>query len=236
MDPTTLTPSAGVVANPAGGVAPALLRPAPVACLAGTVPTLPAYSPPTFHSTMLSIHSVMLKQVRPGAIAFFGDSIMQEVSTQEITPFGMNFGVSGLTIEGLLYKQGDYFEVLDQAGAVVMMIGINNLRTDSPNLANIKDYIMRSINWFTGPLVWSAIVHTGSPEPDRNANLDNVNNHIKSQIASRPKTAIVDINPIVAPSGPLLGGYHGGDGLHWNGATYAVWNGAVKAALKGLIG
>lgn len=236
MDPVTLTPSAGVVANPAGAVAPVLLRPTPVPCLEGVVPTLPAYSSNSFHNTMLSIHSVQLKQARPGAIAFFGDSIMQEVSTQDITPFGMNFGVSGLTIEGLLWKQGEYWEALDQAGAVVLMIGINNLRTDSPNLANIKDYMMRSINWFSGPLVWCKIVHTGSPEPDRNANLDNVNDYLAGQIASRPGTAIVDINPIVAPAGPLLPEYHGGDGLHWSAAAYAVWNGAVRAALKGLIG
>jgi hypothetical protein len=232
LDPTAITPSAGASPqSPFASPVQSITRPKPYACLAGTTPTKVGWSPNAFQSEMLLIHSNNLTGAKPGDVLFFGDSITQMLPAARVTPFAMNFGMSGQTPEGVLQKLDEYAPALNQAGAVSLMIGTNSLRTDSPSIANIQDYIMRIINWLTGPLVWTEIIYTGSPQPDYNANIATVNSYIRAQIGARAKTAIVNINPTVAAGGSLLPAYSA-DGLHLNGRGHDVWVEAIRAALK----
>lgn len=232
VDPTAVTPSSSPF-DPYNEPVQPLGRPAAFGCLAGTVPTKPSFSPPTFYTTMVSVHSVILKNAKPGNIPFFGDSITQQLNVADVTPFGLNFGISGNVSEGILYNLDQYYQALNYSRAVSVMIGTNSLRTVSPVLATVEDYIMRILNWLTGPLIWNKILYTGSPQPDYNSNILAVNNYIAGQLSGRPNCQIIDLNPIVAAGGSLSATYSH-DGLHLNGAGNDVWAGLLKTALNAL--
>lgn len=235
IDPINVTPSADT-GGPYGGVAVKLIRPRSYDCLAGTRPTIPAFTPDTYQAQRTLTQGTVAKTTLPGSVLHFGDSLTECLDVLTVSPYSVNFGIGGDTAEAILHRLngGSYRPPLARANAVCLMVGVNNLRGGG-SASNAKDMITRLVNWFSGPLVWTKIGYMASPQTIAyNAGITDVNAHIEGVLASRPQTAIVDINPIIAPGGTLLPAYDYGDGLHWNTAAYLVWAEAQRDALASL--
>lgn len=235
LDPTNVSPSADT-GGPYGRVATSLLRPRAFNCLAGTKPAIPSFTPSTYQAQRTYTQGVIAQNTPPGSLVHIGDSLTECFDVQNVSPYGVNFGIGEDTAEAILYRLSlaNYVPVLTRARAVSLMVGINNLRSGGA-AANAQDMLNRLVNWFSGPLIWTKIAYMAAPQNVAyNANIQTVNSYITTQLASRAQTAIVDINPIIAPGGTLLPAYDFGDGLHWNAAAYLVWADAQRAALASL--
>lgn len=228
VDPTTLTPKAGAALPANGSPVVNLARPASFACLAGTIPTLPSYSIPTFNGIMLGEHDVMAPQIAAGAVLMFGDSITQQCDMSQVSPFAINLGISGDTCAGLLNRLSHYAAPLSKARAVHVMIGINDISVALSN-ATIQDYMMRIFNWLTGPLIWTKIMP--SRLSDANANIDIVNAYIAGQLSGRSNFATVDMKSALVDGSNLLRTDLSVDNVHLNAAGNALWVSAIRSAL-----
>jgi lysophospholipase L1-like esterase len=228
VDPANLTPKTGAGLPTYGNAAPPLLRPAPFNCLAGTVPTIPSFTPSAYWTATRTIHDVTIAAAGPGSVVFLGDSITQELDVSQISPFGVNFGINGDTLEGLLTRLSAHSAVLSQARAVCLMIGVNDVTAGVSN-ANIQDYFMRVFNWLTGPLVWTKTIRTINST--WNTAIDTNNTYVAGQLSGRSNYAMVDINSQITDGSGLLLAQYAVDDRHLNAAGQAIWRAAVRAAL-----
>jgi lysophospholipase L1-like esterase len=159
--------------------------------------------------------------VPAGAAIFLGDSITQGLATAAVAPYSVNYGIGSATT-GELLDNLPVYKSLRRAGAVFLLIGINDIGRGQTiglegRLQAIADAIPAGV-----PLVWSAImpayVDRADPEAIRQAN-----RAIARTCAARPGCVYVD-------TGALSDAALFSDGVHPNTAGYAVWIGALRDA------
>ena len=62
----------------------------------------------------------------PGRVVFLGSSTFQGLDVSAVTPFGLNLGLGGDTLPGLV-KRAEQYRALGEAHAVFINIGLNDL-------------------------------------------------------------------------------------------------------------
>lgn len=238
-------------ANDAAGVAAYLktqapapaapVWPTPMDCLGGTVPVATAVlqTDMSFISPMLTYFGRMQSNVPAGSIPVIGDSITQAMAVNAIHPACLNFGIGGDTMRSLLGHIN--FPMMHNAGAAVIMIGINDLADETARYGGSQaiadvNYMWddRLAPWMTGKWVVCAItpVSEGLFSGASNSSINAVNAHLEAKFSGNPNVQFVNVNAQLAPTGQLA--YHIGDGLHLNGAGYDILRPAIKAALTAL--
>lgn len=227
--------------------------PTAVDCLAGTNPNWTSsnmYSDELNETAWINARNgfkVTMSTAPSGSIMLLGDSMLANLYEEEISPYALNFGISGESSRQLLYRLNENDSngqpnLIHRAGAVVLLTGIND-GSDSRNgsqsnaaitVTQIYDKIS---GWLTGKVVIVKLVKLNTSvfsTPSNTAFVDYVNNWITTEFGGRSGFAIVDVNPTVAPSGTLLSQYST-DGQHLNTAAgRAVLQNAIKDALENL--
>ena len=182
-------------------------------------PMQPAESVSPFRAGTRAMQRAIDFSARPGAIWFFGDSIVQQMDTGRVTPRTINLGIGEDTINGVLNRIGDH-PALPAAGGIVVAVGINDMRFHAPEdaarsygqlLARLPSAI---------PIVVSAVL----PVDERasrfqlagwNARIHSLNTAIAELCAARPGCTFADAGPAVADATGNLGrSMHVGDGVH----------------------
>lgn len=195
----------------------------------GVVQTWPHYR------AMVGYHAAQDAQVPAGSVVFLGDSITQGLLVSEVTPVGVNYGIGGDNVEGVINRIPRYSS-LSKASGIVLAIGVNDLswRDDDRILA---DYARLLQALPRGPRVLvCAILPVAQPTeairlPDAERRIPALNDRLR-KLAAAHQAAFVDAGPALSDDRGRLGNaFHGGDGIHLNAAGYAVWAKALREAL-----
>lgn len=228
-----------------GGGGDPLAWPSPVDCL-GTLPSLPGMmDPETYHYYASNTYSSRRATNTPdGSVLFYGDSITEAMAVNDITPFGVNMGIGGQYMRGLLNGiNTGANDPIHRAGACVVCIGVNDLGSSYyASKQNAADTVVWMWENQLAPAMtgkWVVVkilpVDTALNPSVLNSQIVTVNTYLQNKFQNNTNVRLVDVNATLAPSGVLLSQYHIGDGLHLNGAGYAVLKPAIKSALDSLL-
>lgn len=221
--------------------------PVGVDCLSGS-PTAPAMFAGEqdinlYNSKCAAFDSAFPSQP-DGTILYIGDSITQYMTVPENS---FNAGISGDTFRGVLNRinRGGSANLIHRCGAVVLLIGINDLVWETGQYGEIQavadvnymhDLLFPKIigKWvIVKPLPINTTIY---PNPNgRNTAIDAVGNYIQTKYSGKSGVAIVDAKSALAPTGQLDPAYTpAGDGVHLNAAGYAVLQPLINTALQSL--
>lgn len=230
---------------PAGGGGGSLQWPQAIDCL-GSFPSIPGMiDPETYHYAASNVYSARrATNTHDGSVLFYGDSITEAMAVNDITPFGINMGIGGQYLRGLLngINTGTN-DPIHRAGACVVCIGVNDLGSayyaSKQNAADTVVWMWE--NQFSPAITgkWVIIkilpVDTSLNPSVLNSQIVTVNTYLQNKFSGNTNVRLVDVNATLAPSGVLLPQYHIGDGLHLSAAGYSVLKPAIKAALDSLL-
>ncbi len=190
-----------------------------------------------YYDRITAYHLRMDGNVPDGATLFIGDSITQGLATLAIENLSVNYGIGSDTTFGVLNRIKRY-ESLKRADAVVLAIGINDLRRRGDemivdNYKKILDSIPRDIH-----VVVSAIL----PVDERVQRVKYKNkrilkiNKLLRELSSKYKNVIFsDAGKLLKnPDNNLKPDFHIGDGVHLSSAGYQVWIKELRRALNSM--
>ena len=219
--------------------------PQPLDCL-GNFPSIPTMvDTETYHYYASNIYSGRrAANTRDGSILFYGDSITEAMAVNDITPFGVNLGIGGQYMRGLINGiNTGANDPIHRAGACVVCIGVNDLGSSyyatKQNAADTVVWIWQ--NQFSPAMTGKWVVIKILPVDSAlnpsvlNSQIVTVNNYLQGKFAGNPNVRLVDVNATLAPAGVLLPQYHIGDGLHLNATGYSILKPAIKTALESLL-
>jgi hypothetical protein len=224
-----------------------------VDCLNGTNPnwtTAGMYSDELNETAWLNARTTFrttMANSPDGTIMLLGDSMLANIREEEISPFAVNLGISGESIRQCLYRINDPDinnnpNLIHRCGAVVILTAINDASDarngSQANAAATVEIIYEKLSgWLTGKVVICKCVRLNSSVfsiPSNTGFVDVVNDWIDEEFGGREGFAIVDVNPIVAPSGSLQTQYTT-DGQHLNTTLgQQVLEGEIRNALAQL--
>lgn len=195
-----------------------------------TAPELSSY-----YDRITTYHFRMNGNVPDGATIFIGDSITQGLATSAISKLSVNYGIGSDTTLGVLNRVRKY-ESLTRANAIVLAIGVNDLRrrNDEKIIANYED-ILSSLPKYI-PIVVSAIL----PVDERVQSVNSENKRITRVNALLNELAGAYDNVTFSDAGILLRGsdnnlkanFHVGDGVHLSSDGYQIWIQELRRALN----
>ena len=166
---------------------------------------------------------------------FLGDSITHGIAADAVTPCAVNYGIQSARTDDLL-KAIPSYKSLNHASAIFLAIGINDLGEGKQIGLNGRfAEIIRLLPRET-PLIWSAIMPTGTKE----TGIDLIairegNETIKSLCAKHARCTFVNTWPLFADTnGQIVRSLYLDDGLHLSPDGYIVWRTALRSALRGV--
>lgn len=156
-------------------------------------------------------------------VVFIGDSITDLADWHDLFPAltVANRGISKDTTAGVLNRMDTI--VSTKAEKAFLMIGTNDIGKDiDPNVTinNYNKIIDELKNNNIEPVVLSVLYTYKDPKRD-NKTINSLNVSLK-QLCSKLGVTYVDLNAYLSKDGSLDRRYSN-DGLHLNGAGYAVW-------------
>lgn len=176
-------------------------------------------------------HALSLGQVSPRPLVLIGDSITQGLEAQRLDPNAVNYGINGDTTLGVRQRLSLYSPVLKQARAVVLAIGINDLRFRS-NQELLTNYWAILATLPPVPVLVSGILPVAEGAMGRvyclrgyNQRIQAVNQALKQGLAAQTGRRFVDHSASLGRDGDgqLDRQFHCGDGLHLNARGYDRW-------------
>jgi len=168
-------------------------------------------------------------------ILFVGDSMIQSMNVSYVTNSGVNFGIAGDTINGVVKRLKDLSSV-SRAKVIVVAVGINDIGQGAGKEKIIESY-SKLFKLLKGrPIVLSGILPVDTLQTEK------WNKYFSNQFISKINTALESMcknngsclftNPSIDLNEKNLNpDYHIGDGLHLNQVGYAIW---VKYLKKGI--
>jgi lysophospholipase L1-like esterase len=223
---------------------PSTMWPTPIDCLAGIAPVpLPSMVSAEQNIPFYDVRNVEFDRIHPnapaGSVVFIGDSIMAGMTVSDITPFGLNMGISGDTLRGIMRRLNRMGadNVLHRAGCGVILAGINDLCYPGEWAAGNVQYLYDMFfaqatgKWI---IVHILPINESMFYSTTNTRIDAINAYIDTKVAAAPAGVftVVDVKAQLAPEGQLLPEYTPvGDGCHLSAAGYAILKQAIKNAL-----
>jgi lysophospholipase L1-like esterase len=199
-------------------------------------PGPPAETISPFRLGMVEMQKRLDLTVRPGAIWFFGDSIIQMMDVGRVTTRAINLGIGEDTIGGVASRITDHPALAD-AGGIVIAVGVNDFwfrsATDAARgYARLLDRLPPG-----KPIIASAVLPVDERAgraglTGRNIQINSLNASISALCASHPACRFVDAGPSLADAtGNLAASMHVGDGIHLNGLGYLRLIDTLRAAI-----
>lgn len=152
-----------------------------------------------------------------GAAVFLGDSHTQGLAVAAVAPAAVNYGVGGLTTEGLL-RQLPALRSLNTARVVVLMIGSNDLPADDQDAFEVR--LQAIADGIPAPLVWHAIPRNRRVSEEVTAE---ANAAIRRICKARPRCRYAETE--FAPEDFQK------DGSHLSPSGYRKWMASLRAAV-----
>lgn len=186
-----------------------------------------------YHS-MVSYHQRMDSHAPENSVIFIGDSIIQGLNVSAVSDKAVNYGIGSDTTAGVL-KRLPYYQSLRSAKAVVMAIGVNDLKKRD-NSEIIENY--KSILEFLGSdvrIVICAILPLDEKIERRtglNSRIQKINHSLLTLSREHPNSTFLDPGEnLLDEDGNLNSSYHIGDGLHLNAQGYKILIQHLQTAL-----
>jgi lysophospholipase L1-like esterase len=176
---------------------------------------------PAEWSGLVSMRVVLAAQdatVPDGAVIFLGDSITQALATAAVAPLSVNFGISGQRSDQLNASM-DSYRSLSRAGAVVVAIGVNDIRQGR------SDGIEHRYRAILGKIPPSVPVVMSSVTPIRGVDVSQVVEAGRRACSERPLCRFVDAS--IIPADALMT-----DGVHLSPRGYTAWIELLRAGLR----
>lgn len=152
---------------------------------------------------------------QPPRAAFIGDSLTQQLDVGSVIPGANNFGVGGITIEGLRERVPGF--QLQRAPLVVMTIGTGNMRAHYQPV-KIEADLRAILAEIPGPILWNAV-----PPSDR-GNPEKINRIARRLCAERPNCRWL-ASPAFVPEDFT-------DGTHMSAQGKRRWSEHMRAAIR----
>jgi len=188
-------------------------------------------------------HALSLGQVPPRPLVLIGDSITQGLEAQRLDPNAVNYGINGDTTLGVRQRLFLYSPVLKQARAVVLAIGINDLRFRS-NQELLANYWAILATLPPVPVLVSGLLPVEEGAMGRvyclrgyNQRIQAVNQALQHRLAGQAGRRFVDHTASLDENGDgqLDRQFHCGDGLHLNARGYDRWAQNLRQHLQDLL-
>ncbi len=192
------------------------------------------------HWLQRSSHFRLLPNVR-GEIIFLGDSLTEGCNWGEMlqNPKILNRGIGGDVSQGILDRLD---EVTESSPALIfLMIGINDLARGIPAediLANVKRFISKVRQNSPDTEIYLESLLPVNPDfgnfpdhTDKGSAIIRFNQVLK-RLAKDYRCQFVDLHELFVGRDNKLDPKYSHDGLHLNGAGYAVWKQSVKPFLR----
>ncbi len=201
----------------------------------GLLPPLPpAATAQDHYQRMVKFYDWMDGSVPQSSVLFLGDSLVQGLCVSAVTPDGVNYGIGGDTVGGLLHRLGHY-RSLSRCRAVVLQVGVNDFSASS-NAEIVRDYT-RLLEAISLPVVVCGVLPVD--ERDRplfagyNTRIRELN-HVLQQLCqtNRQRVFIDTTSRLTNETGQLASPYHVGDGIHLSPDGYQVWIYDLRQALE----
>ncbi|WP_159931143.1 GDSL-type esterase/lipase family protein [Oceanicoccus sp. KOV_DT_Chl] len=193
----------------------------------------PEISP--YYNRITKYHKRMDGSIPAGATLFIGDSVTQGLATSAIADVSVNFGIGSDTTLGVI-KRLPFYKSIDRAKAVVIAIGVNDLKYRDNN--SIVQNYQKILNYLPVdmPVVVSAILPVDErveSMPLTNERIIKLNAAIKALARNYKNVVFVDARDLLqGDAGSLKKAFHTGDGVHLSAAGYQVWISLLRNALS----
>lgn len=178
------------------------------------------------------------RQLAAGQVLFLGDSHVESLAVNMLSPDAVNFGIGGDTSAALLRRVMDYQSVR-HARAIVIVIGGNDLvlRDDASILANLRQLLSELPA--TTPVLLSTILpvddQANARLQARTPRLAGLATKYAELCAAFPQCRLLDSYRLfVDEHGRMPSIWHEGDGIHLNNAGNLRWRDAIQQALQQL--
>lgn len=189
------------------------------------LPTHPCYP------GMLEVQARMAPLIPDGSVLFLGDSLMQSLCVAAITRNGVNMGIGGETVRGLLHRVVG-IRAFHRAKGVFVLVGHNDLER-----GNVSDFKATYLNILVAIPSHVPIAACAIPPVDErivthatNARIQAYNIAIKDICTSRPGCIFIPQPAgMTDESGNLIATFYD-DGVHLNAAGYRLLVEAMRKA------
>lgn len=228
---------------------PPSVPPAPLDCLTGT-PTKPTMNPApgneqdlAHFNARVSLFASHNAGLSNGTILFVGDSITERMPVGNASQYAYNMGINGDTVRGVLNRIPGQ-SVIHRAGAVVLLIGINDLVWEGMHygvpqaIADVKYMFDLLSPHMTGKWLVLGIlpINEGiySNKTIKNVDIDQVNAYLDTKFAGSSVVKFLNLKPLLVDgTGNLNPSYtDANDGVHPNATGYGVITQQISTALQ----
>lgn len=203
----------------------------------GLLPPLPpAATTQSHYQRMLQFHDWIDGSVPQDSVLFLGDSMIQGLCVSAVTSDGVNYGIGGDTVGGLLHRL-DHYRSLSRCRAVVLQIGVNDLSAFT-NSEIVRDYT-RLLDVLSLPVIVCGVLTVDErdrpPFADYNVRIRELNRDLEQLCHAHPQRLFVDsTSHLTDEAGQLTAANHVGDGVHLSPAGYQIWIGDLRDALESI--
>lgn len=172
-----------------------------------------------------------------------GDSITQGLEAQRLDANAINYGIDGDTTLGVRQRLSLYSPVLNQARAVVLAIGVNDLRFRS-NQELLTNYWAILATLPPVPVLVSSILPVAEGAMGRlyslrgyNQRIQAINQALNQGLTDQAGRRFVDHSASLDRDGDgqLDRSFHCGDGLHLSARGYDHWVQNLRQHLQDLL-
>jgi lysophospholipase L1-like esterase len=190
----------------------------------------------SFYLHMVSFHENSVEIVPEGSIIFIGDSITQGLYVTTVRPNSVNYGIGGDTTLGVLARLDTYQTAMQNASAIVVAIGVNDLtRRSGDELIQNYTRILESLP--NVPIFISSILPVDESilgKKGLNSQILKVNDLLKQLASDYDNVEYIDNQNALDENddGVLDAKFHTGDGLHLNSVGNTAWASVLRNSLS----
>ena len=184
------------------------------------------------YQTKMSVFNSM--SIVEGSIIFLGDSITEFCNWSEL--FGknniINRGISGDTLDGLLYRVDEVIE--RKPKKIFLMIGINDLGKGKNVNQILEKYTILIKKIHTNlpeTIIYIQSVLPAKRKTLRNTDIKNINIGL-IKIANKYNKNYIDLYSSFLSKNNELNDAYSLDGLHLNGKGYQLWKQIIKKDIE----
>lgn len=195
---------------------------------------------PPFWVSTKTYYDRMAPKIHDGALLFIGDSFFQGLAISTVDFAGINLGIGGDTIRGVINRTIGY-EPLSRAGGTILQVGLNDFGAEGANwVYNIPVLFDKILAHFTGgPVVMGLIAPITQAAQSgymTQANINTANGWLISKAEAYENVVLVDSPTILKDSNGYLAAANTIDGLHLNSRGQTIYIELLQTAIVEKIG